>query len=69
MPISGLLSLSNLPDDYTEFDLTAGDLLYIPKGLVHKAVAQTRRISISVPLIEDTEAKPLDRKEYDFSSP
>ena len=62
-------SLSNLPEEYTEFDLTAGDLLYIPKGLVHKAVAQTRRISISVPLIEATEAKPLDRKEYDFSSP
>jgi ribosomal protein L16 Arg81 hydroxylase len=62
-------SLSNLPDDTTEFDLTAGDLLYIPRGLSHKAVAQTRRISISVPLIERSNAKPVDRKHYDFSKP
>jgi len=61
-------SLANLPDDFSEFDLTVGDLLYIPKGLVHKAQAQTRRISISVPLLENHAPKPLDRVYYDFAT-
>tara|TARA_R110002012_G_scaffold312776_1_gene523798 strand:+ start:798 stop:1493 length:696 start_codon:yes stop_codon:yes gene_type:complete len=53
--------------DATSFNLTTGDLLYIPKGLAHSAVPLSKRISISVPLIEDVTAKPLDRTVYDFS--
>ena len=53
--------------DATSFNLTTGDLLYIPKGLAHSAVPLSKRISISVPLIEDITAKPLDRTVYDFS--
>ena len=60
-------SLENKEDDITEHDLTVGDLLYIPKGLAHSAVPLSKRISISVPLIEDITAKPLDRTVYDFS--
>ena len=61
-------SLANIPDDTTEFDLTVGDLLYIPTGLEHKAVAQSRRISISVPLMERFGSKPVNRNYYDFSN-
>ena len=62
-------SLENVEGDTTEFDLTVGDLLYIPSKLEHRAIAQSRRISISVPLIERGMTKPLDREYYDFSNP
>ena len=57
----------NNKGDATSFNLTTGDLLYIPKGLAHSAVPLSKRISISVPLIEGITAKPLDRTVYDFS--
>ena len=60
-------SLENKEDDITEHDLTVGDLLYIPKGLKHKAIPLSKRISISVPLNQGITAKPLDRTVYDFS--
>ena len=60
-------SLKNIEGDTTEFDLTVGDLLYIPSKTDHRAIAQSRRISISVPLIERGVPKPLDRKYYDFT--
>ena len=51
------------------FDLTVGDMLYIPKGLGHYAVPLSKRISISVPLLESEEENliPVDRRRYDFS--
>ena len=60
-------SLKNIEGDTTEFDLTVGDLLYIPSKTDHRAMAQSRRISISIPLIERGSIKPLDRKYYDFT--
>jgi|TARA_R100001530_G_scaffold26713_1_gene21425 mannose-6-phosphate isomerase-like protein (cupin superfamily) len=60
-------SLENKEGDTTEIDLTVGDLLYIPKGLQHKAIPLSKRISISVPLNKGITAKPLDRTVYDFS--
>lgn len=60
-------SLENKEGDTTEFDLTIGDLLYIPKGLKHKAIPLSKRISISIPLTQGISVKPLDRKVYDFS--
>ena len=48
-----------------------GDLLYIPKGLMHRAIPKTKRISISVPVSErkanEGALKPQDRKYYDFT--
>jgi len=51
------------------FDLTVGDMLYIPKGLGHYAEPLSKRISISVPLLESVKKNviPIDRKRYDFS--
>ena len=60
-------SLENKEGDTTELDLTIGDLLYIPKGLKHKAIPLSKRISISIPLTQGISVKPLDRKVYDFS--
>jgi ribosomal protein L16 Arg81 hydroxylase len=60
-------SLENKEGDTTEHDLTVGDLLYIPKGLKHKAIPLSKRISISIPLTQGISVKPLDRKVYDFS--
>lgn len=60
-------SLENKEGDTTEHDLTVGDLLYIPKGLRHKAIPLSKRISISVPLAEGISVKSLDREVYDFS--
>jgi len=60
-------SLENKEGDTTELDLTIGDLLYIPKGLKHKAIPLSKRISISIPLTQGISVKPLDRKIYDFS--
>lgn len=60
-------TLENKQGDTTEFDLTVGNLLYIPKGLIHKAEPLSKRISISVPLAEGISIKPLDRTFYDFS--
>jgi len=57
----------DIEGDTTEFDLTVGDLLYIPSKTDHRAMAQSRRISISIPLIERGSIKPLDRKYYDFT--
>lgn len=62
-------SLNNIEGDTTEFDLTVGDMLYIPSKTDHSAVAQSRRISISVPLIERGIPKTLDREYYNFSNP
>jgi len=69
----GVLSTFNkevggiIAGDKTEFDLTVGDILYIPKGMVHKAVPKSKRISISVPVTKRIGAKKLDRHVYDFS--
>tara|TARA_R100001460_G_C3557668_1_gene175627 strand:+ start:286 stop:1002 length:717 start_codon:yes stop_codon:yes gene_type:complete len=65
-------TLDNKGNDTTSFNLTNGDLLYIPKGLAHSAVPLSKRISISVPLLEFNDMKtntitPMDRKYYDFS--
>ena len=65
-------TLDNKGNDTTSFNLTTGDLLYIPKGLAHSAVPLSKRISISVPLLESNGMKtntvtPMDRKYYDFS--
>ena len=60
-------SLKNIEEDTSTFDLTVGDLLYIPSKTDHSAVAQSRRISISVPLMERNSPKSLDRKYYDFT--
>ena len=54
-------------DDGSSYNLYNGDLLYIPKGLQHKAIPLSKRISISVPLNKGITAKPLDRTVYDFS--
>jgi len=59
-------SLENIQGDTSTFDLTVGDMLYIPSKTEHRAIAQSRRISISVPLIERGIPKPLDRKHYNF---
>jgi len=47
--------------------LTVGDLLYIPAGMFHKAVPDSARVSISVPLSEFSNNKPIDRDYYDFT--
>jgi ribosomal protein L16 Arg81 hydroxylase len=64
-------SFENDDGDFTSFDLTVGDLLYIPKGLMHRAIPKTKRISISVPVAErkpnEGSLKTQDRKYYDFT--
>ena len=64
-------TLQNREGDTETFDLTVGDLLYIPKGLKHRAIPKTKRISISVPVAErrpaDGSLKPQDREYYDFT--
>tara|TARA_Y100001951_G_C11289125_1_gene270920 strand:- start:1066 stop:1809 length:744 start_codon:yes stop_codon:yes gene_type:complete len=60
-------SLENIQGDTSTFDLTVGDMLYIPSKTEHRAIAQSRRISISVPLIERGIPKTLDRKYYNFT--
>ena len=60
-------TLENKQGDTTEFTLSVGDLLYIPKELEHQAFAESKRMSISVPLAEGLGLKPLDRNYYDFS--
>jgi ribosomal protein L16 Arg81 hydroxylase len=46
--------------------LHPGDLLYIPSGMFHKAVPETARVSISVPLQENTRQLPINRNYFDF---
>lgn len=46
--------------------LHPGDLLYIPSGMFHKAVPETARVSISVPLQENTSSLPINRNYFDF---
>lgn len=64
-------SFENDEGDFTSLDLTVGDLLYIPKGLKHRAIPRTKRISISVPVSErrpnEGALKTQDRKQYDFT--
>jgi len=65
-------SLDNDKDKAHSFNLTVGDLLYIPKGLAHVAYPMSKRISISVPLLEVKDfktgtLKTIDRKYYDFA--
>lgn len=60
-------TLENKQGDTTEFTLSVGDLLYIPKKLKHQAFSESKRISVSVPLSEGLGLKPLDRNYYDFS--
>lgn len=64
-------SFENDDGDFTSLDLTVGDLLYIPKGLKHRAIPKTKRISISVPVAErrpnEGSLKPQDREYYDFT--
>jgi mannose-6-phosphate isomerase-like protein (cupin superfamily) len=48
------------------FNLTVGDLLYIPKGLPHAAEPLSRRISVSVPLLEAENILSLNRNYYNF---
>ena len=64
-------SFENDDDDVTSLDLTVGDLLYIPKGIMHRAIPKTKRISISVPVSErrpnEGALKTQDRKQYDFT--
>ena len=64
-------SFENDEGDFTSLDLTVGDLLYIPKGLMHRAIPKTKRISISVPAAErkpnEGPLKTQDRKLYDFT--
>lgn len=64
-------SFENDEGDFTSLDLTVGDLLYIPKGLMHRAIPKTKRISISVPVAErrpnEGALKTQDRKQYDFT--
>jgi ribosomal protein L16 Arg81 hydroxylase len=45
--------------------LSEGDVLYIPKGLFHRAYAVGPRISISVQVA--SKAEPIDRTWYDFT--
>lgn len=47
--------------------LTVGDLLYIPAGMFHKATPESARVSISVPLNENSSSKPIDRSYHDFT--
>jgi len=47
--------------------LKTGDLLYIPAGMFHKAVPDSARVSISVPLAEMSSARSIDRDYYDFT--
>jgi ribosomal protein L16 Arg81 hydroxylase len=64
-------TFENDDDDVTSLDLTVGDLLYIPKGLMHRAIPKTKRISISVPVAErkanEGALKTQDRTYYDFA--
>ena len=64
-------SFENDDGDFTSLDLTVGDLLYIPKGVKHRAIPKTKRISISVPVAErrpnEGSLKPQDREYYDFT--
>lgn len=64
-------SFENDDGDFTSLDLTIGDLLYIPKGLKHRAIPKTKRISISVPVAErrpnEGSLKTQDREYYDFT--
>ena len=64
-------SFENDDGDFTSLDLTVGDLLYIPKGLKHRAIPKTKRISISVPVAErrpsEGSLKTQDREYYDFT--
>ena len=64
-------SFENDDGDFTSLDLTIGDLLYIPKGLKHRAIPKTKRISISVPVAErrpnEGSLKTQDREYHDFT--
>ncbi len=64
-------SFENDEGDFTSIDLTMGDLLYIPKGIMHRALPKTKRISISVPVAErkpnEGPLKTQDRTYYDFT--
>ena len=64
-------SFENDDGDFTSLDLTVGDLLYIPKGIKHRAIPKTKRISISVPVAErrpnQGSLKTQDREYYDFT--
>jgi len=64
-------SFENDNGDFTSLDLTVGDLLYIPKGLKHRAIPKTKRISISVPVAERRPnegcLEPQDREYCDFT--
>lgn len=64
-------SFENDDGDFTSLDLTVGDLLYIPKGIKHRAIPKTKRISISVPVAErrpnEGSLKTQDREYYDFT--
>ena len=53
-------------NDVETFKLTAGDMLYIPKGIGHAAVPLSKRISISVPLLEGKNLIPINRNFYNF---
>ena len=41
-------------------------MLYIPKGIGHAAVPLSKRISISVPLLEGENLMPINRNFYNF---
>lgn len=47
--------------------LGPGDMLYIPKGIYHKAEAKSARISISVPMAKHPGVVPLNRNYCDFT--
>ena len=41
-------------------------MLYIPKGIGHSAIPLSKRISISVPLLEEKNIVPINRNFYNF---
>jgi len=59
-------SFENNAKDVETFKLTAGDMLYIPKGIGHSAIPLSKRISISVPLLEEKNIVPINRNFYNF---
>ena len=59
-------TLENIKEDSSEFNLTVGDMLYIPKKLMHQAFPLSKRISISVPLLEGKQIVPINRTKYFF---
>ena len=59
---------AELLNQVAEFDLTQGDLLYMPAGVFHRVThVGGPRVSISIPFFAMQEATPMDRTHIPFT--